>query len=110
MRDSILTERCSKLWRKDHPFGFYAKPVRNAQGVLDLKVWECGIPGKEKTIWEGGMFKLTMTFPDGEYAPEEETVFICNRPDVGLSRAAVANPDCFALLPICRISDEAAQV
>jgi ubiquitin-conjugating enzyme E2 I len=54
-----------KLWRKDHPFGFYAKPIRNAQGVLDLKVWECGIPGKEKTIWEGGMFKLTMTFPDG---------------------------------------------
>jgi len=33
--------------------------------VLDLKVWECGIPGKEKTIWEGGLFKLTVTFPDG---------------------------------------------
>jgi ubiquitin-conjugating enzyme E2 I len=54
-----------KQWRKDHPFGFYAKPQRNAQGVLDLKVWECGIPGKEKTIWAGGLFKLTMTFPDG---------------------------------------------
>lgn len=32
---------------------------------MDLKVWECGIPGKEKTMWEGGMFKMTMTFPDG---------------------------------------------
>jgi len=54
-----------KQWRKDHPFGFYARPQKNAQGVLDLKIWECGIPGKEKTIWEGGLFKLTVTFPDG---------------------------------------------
>lgn len=59
----------SKLWRKDHPFGFYAKPIRNTQGVLDLKNWECGIPGKEKTLWEGGLFKLTMQFPDGTYTP-----------------------------------------
>lgn len=57
----------SKQWRKDHPFGFFAKPQRNAQGTLDLKVWECGIPGKEKTIWEGGLFKLTITFPEGMY-------------------------------------------
>jgi hypothetical protein len=55
-----------KQWRRDHPFGFYAKPQRNAQGVLDLKVWECGIPGKEKTLWEGGLFKLSVIFPDGE--------------------------------------------
>lgn len=53
-----------KNWRKDHPFGFYAKPIRGAGGVIDLKTWECGIPGKEKTIWEGGLFKLTMIFPD----------------------------------------------
>ncbi|OTA99886.1 hypothetical protein M426DRAFT_76123 [Hypoxylon sp. CI-4A] len=53
-----------KQWRKDHPFGFWARPVKNSSGVLDLKIWECGIPGKEKTIWEGGLFKLTMTFPD----------------------------------------------
>jgi ubiquitin-protein ligase len=54
-----------KQWRRDHPFGFYAKPQRNAQGVLDLKTWECGIPGKEKTLWEGGLFKLSVIFPDG---------------------------------------------
>ncbi|TPX12249.1 uncharacterized protein E0L32_007135 [Thyridium curvatum] len=58
-----------KQWRRDHPFGFYAKPQRNAQGILDLKSWECGIPGKEKTIWEGGLFKLTMVFPDGKFVP-----------------------------------------
>ncbi len=55
----------SKQWRRDHPFGFFAKPQRTAQGVLDLKKWECGVPGKEKTIWEGGLFKLDVIFPDG---------------------------------------------
>lgn len=31
---------------------------------MDLKKWDCGVPGKEKTIWEGGLFKLEVTFPD----------------------------------------------
>ena len=56
----------SKQWRREHPFGFFARPVRNAQGVLDLKKWECGVPGKEKTLWEGGLFKLDVIFPDGK--------------------------------------------
>lgn len=55
-----------KQWRRDHPFGFYAKPLRTAQGVLDLKHWECGIPGKDQTPWEGGLFKLDVAFPEGE--------------------------------------------
>lgn len=55
-----------KQWRRDHPFGFYARPHRNPNGVLDLKRWECGIPGKAQTLWEGGLFKLDVTFPDGE--------------------------------------------
>ncbi|KAI9867214.1 MAG: E2 SUMO-conjugating protein ubc9 [Trichoglossum hirsutum] len=58
-----------KQWRRDHPFGFFAKPQRNAQGILDLKKWECGIPGKEKTLWEGGLFKLDVIFPDGKFVP-----------------------------------------
>ncbi|EGX95854.1 ubiquitin-conjugating enzyme E2-18 kDa [Cordyceps militaris CM01] len=58
-----------KQWRKDHPFGFYARPMRTKENILDLKNWECGVPGKEKTIWEGGMFKLVMSFPDGEAEP-----------------------------------------
>ncbi|KAF5673318.1 sumo-conjugating enzyme ubc9 [Fusarium heterosporum] len=40
-----------KQWRRDHPFGFYAKPQRTKEGVLDVKNWECGIPGKDNTIW-----------------------------------------------------------
>jgi ubiquitin-conjugating enzyme E2 I len=54
-----------KQWRKDHPFGFFAKPART-NGVMDLKKWECGVPGKEKTMWEGGLFKLEVSFPDGK--------------------------------------------
>lgn len=26
--------------------------------------WSCGIPGKEGTDWEGGVYKLELTFPD----------------------------------------------
>lgn len=53
-----------KLWRRDHPFGFFAKPKRDPSGVLNIKEWECGIPGKERTMWEGGLFKLVMIFPE----------------------------------------------
>ena len=58
--------RLRKQWRKEHPFGFFARPARTANGVLDLKKWECGIPGKDKTLWEGGLFKLDVIFPDGK--------------------------------------------
>jgi ubiquitin-conjugating enzyme E2 I len=43
-----------------------AKPERNVQGVMELKNWTCKIPGKAKTIWEGGVFTLSLVFPDGE--------------------------------------------
>lgn len=26
--------------------------------------WEAGIPGKAGTSWEGGLFKLTLDFPE----------------------------------------------
>lgn len=54
------------MWRKDHPFGFVARPAKTPQGALDLKRWDCSIPGRDKTIWEGGLFKLDVQFPDGE--------------------------------------------
>jgi len=62
---SNLTVSSRKQWRRDHPFGFFAKPARTPQGILDLKKWECGVPGKDKTLWEGGLFKLDVLFPDG---------------------------------------------
>lgn len=52
-----------KQWRKDHPFGFYARPQKKGD-ALDLLTWEVGIPGKEGTPWEGGIYKVIMTFPE----------------------------------------------
>ena len=66
--------------------GFYAKPSKDQTGALNLMEWEVGIPGKEKvryhvpnvlfnlrvglfqTIWEGGIYKLLMIFPDGTFS------------------------------------------
>jgi len=53
-----------KAWRKDHPFGFVAKPIKNDDGSLCLTNWECSIPGKKGTIWEGGAFFLRMLFKE----------------------------------------------
>ena len=35
-------------WRKEHPFGFTAKPMTGSDGETpDLFKWECKIPGKK---------------------------------------------------------------
>lgn len=49
-----------RAWRKDHPFGFIAKPSKNADGSLNLFVWDCAIPGKKDTIWEGGLYRVSL--------------------------------------------------
>eukprot|EP01059_Diplonema_ambulator_P019956 TRINITY_DN3363_c0_g2_i1.p2 TRINITY_DN3363_c0_g2~~TRINITY_DN3363_c0_g2_i1.p2 ORF type:complete len:109 (+),score=17.52 TRINITY_DN3363_c0_g2_i1:102-428(+) len=51
-----------KNWRKDRPFGFYARPVTDDNGELNLLEWEAVIPGKDGTIWEGGEYKLNLAF------------------------------------------------
>lgn len=53
-----------KAWRKDHPFGFIARPGKSEDGTLNLFNWECAIPGPKSTIWEGGLYKLRMAFKD----------------------------------------------
>ncbi|THH20977.1 hypothetical protein EUX98_g8477 [Antrodiella citrinella] len=63
-RNRLAEER--KQWRKDHPFGFYAKPTKAADGSMNLLEWEVGIPGKAGTPWEGGVYKLMMIFPEGK--------------------------------------------
>jgi len=57
-----LTEE-RKNWRKDYPTGFYAKPLKKADNSMDLLNWELGIPGKEGTDWEGGLYKVMLRFP-----------------------------------------------
>ncbi|OLL25216.1 SUMO-conjugating enzyme ubc9 [Neolecta irregularis DAH-3] len=62
-RNRLQEER--KQWRKDHPYGFFAKPNKAPDGSLDLMNWSVGIPGKPNTSWEKGIYKLTMSFPEG---------------------------------------------
>jgi len=60
-RERLASER--KTWRKNKPFGFYARPEKLPDGSQDLFRWKCGIPGKPKTLWEGGCYTCTMNFP-----------------------------------------------
>eukprot|EP00656_Telonema_subtile_P051965 TRINITY_DN7111_c0_g1_i2.p1 TRINITY_DN7111_c0_g1~~TRINITY_DN7111_c0_g1_i2.p1 ORF type:complete len:181 (+),score=24.23 TRINITY_DN7111_c0_g1_i2:146-688(+) len=53
-----------KQWRKEHPYGFYARLQKGADGASDLMRWDCGIPGKEGSPWEGGVYKITMEFSE----------------------------------------------
>lgn len=55
-----------KTWRKDHPFGFVARPARLPDNSTDLMNWDVTIPGKAGTMWEGCEFSLTMKFT-GDY-------------------------------------------
>lgn len=38
-----------KLWRKDHPHGFMARPTTNINGSLNIFKWETVVPGKPGT-------------------------------------------------------------
>ncbi|KAL3309161.1 SUMO-conjugating enzyme UBC9, partial [Cichlidogyrus casuarinus] len=65
LAENIALKRLSeerKAWRKDHPFGFVAKPMREVDGNFNLMIWECKIPGKKGTGWEGGLYNLKMYF------------------------------------------------
>uniref|UniRef100_F1LA41 SUMO-conjugating enzyme UBC9 n=1 Tax=Ascaris suum TaxID=6253 RepID=F1LA41_ASCSU len=58
----LMEER--KKWRQDHPYGFFAKPTENVDGTRNLCIWDCAIPGKKDTIWEGGLYKIRIYFGD----------------------------------------------
>ena len=54
-----------KNWRRDKPFGFWARPVELADGSgMDLMKWEAGIPGKAGGLWEGGLYNMTIQFTE----------------------------------------------
>ena len=61
-RGRLSEER--KAWRKDHPYGFYAKPNSSGDGSSNLMIWTAGIPGKDSTDWEGGLYKVQMEFTE----------------------------------------------
>eukprot|EP00999_Lentomonas_sp_LEN2_P000728 NODE_1725_length_756_cov_14.195548_g1676_i0.p1 GENE.NODE_1725_length_756_cov_14.195548_g1676_i0~~NODE_1725_length_756_cov_14.195548_g1676_i0.p1 ORF type:complete len:165 (-),score=20.46 NODE_1725_length_756_cov_14.195548_g1676_i0:187-681(-) len=51
-----------KNWRRDHPFGFWARPINGPDGSASLMEWEAAVPGKQGTPWEGGEYKLKIEF------------------------------------------------
>ena len=53
-----------KAWRRDHPHGFFARATKNSDGSSNIMEWRCGVPGKEGTPWEGGLYKLSLKFSD----------------------------------------------
>eukprot|EP00656_Telonema_subtile_P051966 TRINITY_DN7111_c0_g1_i3.p1 TRINITY_DN7111_c0_g1~~TRINITY_DN7111_c0_g1_i3.p1 ORF type:complete len:129 (+),score=15.56 TRINITY_DN7111_c0_g1_i3:146-532(+) len=76
-----------KQWRKEHPYGFYARLQKGADGASDLMRWDCGIPGKEGSPWEGGVYKITMEFSE-DYPSKPPK---CAREIVRLSHSLQAN-------------------
>ncbi|KAN0042677.1 hypothetical protein ACTA71_011487 [Dictyostelium dimigraforme] len=58
-----LTEE-RKAFRKDHPVGFHARPETKADDTLNLLKWNCGVPGKAGTPWEGGIYDVTLVFKE----------------------------------------------
>lgn len=60
----LLSQEERKHWRKDHPPGFEAAPIKNEDGSQNIMIWDCSIPGQAGTVWEGGVFHLRMEFPD----------------------------------------------
>ncbi|GFR41282.1 hypothetical protein Agub_g1795 [Astrephomene gubernaculifera] len=58
----LLEER--KLFRKNRPYGFVAKPATKGDGSTDMRLWECRIPGPSGTAWEGGSYPVTLKFGD----------------------------------------------
>lgn len=72
-RNRLVSER--KRWRKDHPYGFVAKPAKKEDGSLDLFRWKCGIPGKEGTPWENALLPLIMHFQDDYPSKPPKCVF-----------------------------------
>ncbi|KAH7687960.1 Ubiquitin-protein ligase protein [Dioscorea alata] len=61
-RSRLAEER--KAWRKDHPHGFVARPATSPDGTVNLMVWNCCIPGRQGTDWEGGSFPIVLTFSE----------------------------------------------
>ncbi|CAI2383113.1 unnamed protein product [Moneuplotes crassus] len=61
-KERIIMER--KNWRKNHPHGFIARPVKDKNGDMDIFRWKCIIPGVKETIWEGGHLLLYVEFPE----------------------------------------------
>ena len=79
-RGRLSEER--KAWRRDHPFGFFARPSSSGDGATNLMCWDAGVPGKKGTDWEGGLFKVRMEFSVARRRPVVAPRPVATRPVV----------------------------
>ncbi|KRY33057.1 SUMO-conjugating enzyme UBC9 [Trichinella spiralis] len=93
-RNRLLEER--RNWRKNHPPGFIAKPVVASDGTLELRKWECWIPGPQNTPWEGGLYKLFILF--GENYPYKPPAKIWFSPPILHPNVFSGGSVCISLL------------
>lgn len=92
-RGRLVEER--KAWRRDHPFGFYARPTSKGDGSSDIMKWDAGIPGKEGTDWENGVYKVSMEFSeDYPSKPPKCKILLCHFLPMQLSRRG-----CLGIVP-----------
>lgn len=61
---AVVSSRISFSFCVEHPHGFYARASKNGDGSSNLMVWDCGIPGQAGTPWEGGCYKVKLTFSE----------------------------------------------
>ncbi|KAH8246397.1 hypothetical protein KR026_003267 [Drosophila bipectinata] len=59
-----LLKKERQQWRRNPLKGYEAHPRRNKNGTLNYMLWDCGVPGKKGTPWQGGIFWLEVTFTE----------------------------------------------
>lgn len=102
--------------------GFFARPAKNEDGSTNMMKWECGIPGKEGTNWEGAVWRA-WRWSGGVARPFAHPACRCRRRRVssehGVSRrvpvqaaqvqvrAAALPPECVPLWCACELAEPA---
>ncbi|KRX77738.1 SUMO-conjugating enzyme UBC9-A [Trichinella sp. T6] len=101
-RNRLLEER--RIWRKNHPPGFIAKPVVAPDGTLELRKWECWVPGPQNTPWEGGLYKLFILFGESyPYQPPAKiwSVIVCSAKTNVLFSPPILHPNVYTSGTVC---------
>ncbi|KAK2569182.1 SUMO-conjugating enzyme UBC9-A [Acropora cervicornis] len=69
-----------KAWKHHHPQDFIAEPVKIENGEIDWLTWNCVIPGPKKSLWEGGLYKLQLAFPqDYPFSPPKFSLSLIDK-------------------------------
>ena len=61
-RSRLQSER--KAWRKDHPFGFVAKPRTLHDGSQDLFTWDVVVPARDGSVWAPARVPAVVKFSE----------------------------------------------